>query len=86
VLLALGYARPLYPEVYEAKPEFGIVKLGVVCIYPCPNMMAVVCCGILRLEVEPSMVVRLLIWFTDRAEGFGIDMPPTDGPLVCGLI
>jgi hypothetical protein len=57
VLLALGYARPLYLEVYEAKPEFGIVKLGAVCVYHCPNMLVIVCCGSPRVGAEPSMVV-----------------------------
>jgi hypothetical protein len=32
------------------------------------------------------MVVRLCKWFTDWAERLGIDVPPTDGPLVCGLV
>jgi hypothetical protein len=41
------------------KLDFGIVKLGAVCVYPCPYILAVVCCGIPRLGAEPSMVVRL---------------------------
>jgi hypothetical protein len=32
------------------------------------------------------MVVQLWKWFIDWAEGFGIDVPPADGPLVCGLV
>jgi hypothetical protein len=38
--LVLGYARPLYPEVYGVELGFGIVKLGAVCVYSCPNMRA----------------------------------------------
>jgi hypothetical protein len=59
VLLGLGHARPLYLEVYGAELGFGIVNLGVACIYPCPNMLAVVCYGIQRVGAEPSLVVRL---------------------------
>jgi hypothetical protein len=84
--LGLGYARSLYMEVYGAELGFGIVKLGDVCVYPFLNMLAIVCCGIPRLGAEPSMVVRLWKWFTMWVDGFGIDMPPADGPLVCGLI
>jgi hypothetical protein len=58
-MLGLGYAQPLYSEVYGAEPRFGIVKVGVVCIYPCLNMLAVVYYGIPRVGVEPSMVVQL---------------------------
>jgi hypothetical protein len=49
----------LYLVLYGADPGFGIVKLDAVCIYPCPNMWAVVCCGIPRVGAEPSTVVRL---------------------------
>jgi hypothetical protein len=49
----------VYPEVYGAKPGFAMEKLGTVCVYPCPNMMVIVCCGIRKVGVEPSMVVRL---------------------------
>jgi hypothetical protein len=49
-------------------------------------MLVVVCCGISRLEAEPSMVVQLWKWFTGCAEGFDIDASPADGPLVYGLI
>jgi hypothetical protein len=38
---------------------FGILLLGVASVYPCPYMLAIACCGIPRLEVELSMVVRL---------------------------
>jgi hypothetical protein len=41
-----------------AELGFGIVKLGALCVYPCPNMLAVVCCGIPRVGAKPSMVVR----------------------------
>jgi hypothetical protein len=57
--LGLGYAGPLYPVIYEAKPGFGVAKLGVVCVYPCPSMLVVVCCGTPKVGAEPSMVVRL---------------------------
>jgi hypothetical protein len=57
-MLGLGYARPLYPKVYGAELGFGIVKLGAVCIYSCPNML-VVCCGIPSVGAKLSMVVRL---------------------------
>jgi hypothetical protein len=57
--LGLGYARPLNPELSGVKQGFGIVKLGVVCVYPYPYMLAVVCCGIPSLRAEPLMVVRL---------------------------
>jgi hypothetical protein len=73
-------------EVYKAEVKFGIGKLGAVCIYPCPNKMAIVCCGISKVGVEPSMVVRLWKWFTDWAEGLSIEVPPTDAPLMCGLV
>jgi hypothetical protein len=59
VLLGLGYARPLYPEVYGAELGFGILKLGAVYVYPYPNMLTVVCCGIPRVGAKPSMVVQL---------------------------
>jgi hypothetical protein len=84
--LGLVYARPLYPGVYRAEPGFGIVKLGMMCVYPCLNMMTIVCCSIPKVGVEPSMVVQLWKWFTDWTEGFGIEVPPADAPLMCGLV
>jgi hypothetical protein len=49
-----------YPRgVYGVKLKFGIEKLDVVCIYPYPNMLAIVCCGIPKAEVKLSMVVSL---------------------------
>jgi hypothetical protein len=59
LLLACVYARPLPPRVYEAETKFGMVKLGVICVYPFPNMLVIVCCGIPKVGVEPSMVVQL---------------------------
>jgi hypothetical protein len=47
------------PRVYGAEEMFGIEKLGAVCVYPFPNMLAVVCCSIPKVGDEPSMVVRL---------------------------
>jgi hypothetical protein len=41
------------------EPGFGIEKLYTVCVYPCPNMLVIVCCGIPKVGAEPSMVVRL---------------------------
>jgi hypothetical protein len=69
------------PEV-----KFGIGKLGVVCVYPCPNMSVVVCCGIPKVVVKHSMFVQLWKWFIGWAEGLDIDVPPTDAPLVCGIV
>jgi hypothetical protein len=34
-------------------------KLGMVCVYPCLNMLAVVCYDIPKVGAEPSMVVWL---------------------------
>jgi hypothetical protein len=69
-----------------AEVKFGIDKLGAVCVYPCPNMLTIVCCGIPKVGAEPSIVVWLWKWFTDWAEGLGMEVPPTDAPLVCGLV
>jgi hypothetical protein len=66
--------------------KFGIEKLGVVCVYPYPNMLAIVCYGIPKVGAEPSMVVQMWKWFTDWAKGLGTKIPPTDAPLVCGLV
>jgi hypothetical protein len=49
-------------------------------------MLAVVCCGIPKVGAEPSMVVWLWKWFTGWAEGLGMEVPPADAPLVCGLV
>jgi hypothetical protein len=72
--------------VYGAEVKFGIEKLGMSCIYPCPNMLTVVYYGTSKVGVEPSMVVQLWKWFTGWAEGLGIDVPPANVPLVCGLV
>jgi hypothetical protein len=72
--------------VYGAEVKFEMEKLGVVCVYPCPNMIALVCCGIPKVGVELSMVVQLWKWFTGWAEGFGIVVSTADVPLVCGLV
>jgi hypothetical protein len=45
--------------VYGAEVKFGKGKLGVVCVYLCPNMLVVICCGTLKVGAEPSMVVQL---------------------------
>jgi hypothetical protein len=49
----------LPPGVYGAKVKFGIEKLGAVCLYLCPNMLAIVCCDIPKVGAEPSIMVRL---------------------------
>jgi hypothetical protein len=36
------------------EPGFGLVKLGAVCMYPCPYILAIVCCGIPSLGAEPN--------------------------------
>jgi hypothetical protein len=58
------YAWPLPLGVYGAEVKFGIEKLGVVHIYPCPNKLVIVCCDLPKVGDEPSMVVRLWKWFT----------------------
>jgi hypothetical protein len=45
--------------VYEVEVKFGMEKLGAVCVYPCSNMLDVVCCGIPKVGVEPLMMVQL---------------------------
>jgi hypothetical protein len=47
------------PGMYGVELGFGIVKLGVVCVYPYPNMLDVVCCGIQKVGSKSSMVVWL---------------------------
>jgi hypothetical protein len=84
--LACVYAWPLPSGVHEAKVIFGMKKLGAVCVYPYPNMLTIVCCSILKVEAEPSMVVQLWKWFIGWAEVFGIVVSPTDVPLVCELV
>jgi hypothetical protein len=37
----------------------GMKMLGAVCVYPCPNKLAVVCYSIPKVGAEPSMVVQL---------------------------
>jgi hypothetical protein len=81
-----AYAWPLPLGVYGVEVKFGIERLGMVCVYPCPNMLAVVCCGTPKVGAEPSMVVRLWKWFIGWAEGLGIEVPPDDAPLVYGLV
>jgi hypothetical protein len=80
-----AYVQPLPPAVYGAKLKFDIEKLGTVCIYPCLNMLAVVCCGIPKEGGKPSIMVGLSKWFIGWADGFGIVVPSADVPLVCGL-
>jgi hypothetical protein len=52
------------PDCYNRRymgvePWFGMEKLGVACVYPYPNMLAIVCCGIPKVRAKTSMVVRL---------------------------
>jgi hypothetical protein len=49
-------------------------------------MLTIVCYGAPKVGAEPSMVVWLWKWFTGKAEGFDIIVPPADVPLVCGLV
>jgi hypothetical protein len=74
------------PGVYGVEVKFGIEKLGAVCIYPCSNMLVVVCCGAPKVGAELSMMVQLWKWFTGWAEGLCMEVPPADAPLVCGLV
>jgi hypothetical protein len=55
--LVLLYILPLYPEVHGGEPEFGITKLGAAGVCPCPKVLAIVCCVIPQIGVEPSMMV-----------------------------
>jgi hypothetical protein len=59
LLLVFTYVQPLPSGVYGAELKFGIEKLGVACVYPCPNMLAVVYYDIPKVGVKPSMVVWL---------------------------
>jgi hypothetical protein len=52
------------PGVYGAEVKFGIENIGMVYVYPCPNILAIVCCGAIKVGAEPSMVVQLWKWFT----------------------
>jgi hypothetical protein len=61
-------------------------KLGTVYVYPCPNMLVVVYCGIPKVGVEPSIVDQLWKWFTGWADVFGIVVLSVDVTLVCGLV
>jgi hypothetical protein len=72
--------------VYVAKVKLGKEKLGVVYVYPCPNMLTAVCCGTPKVGAKSSTVVQLWKWFTGWAEGLGIEVPPADAPLECGLV
>jgi hypothetical protein len=72
--------------VYGVEVKFGIEKLDVVCVYPCLNMLVVVCCDILKVGAKSLMVVQLCKWFIGWADGFGIVALPADAPLVCGLV
>jgi hypothetical protein len=80
------YAWPFPPGVYGAKVKFGIEKLGVLCTYLYLNMLAVVCCDIPKVGAKHSMVVQLWMWFTGWAKELGMEVPPVDAPLVCGLV
>jgi hypothetical protein len=59
VALTFTYVRPLPPGVYGVELKFSIEKLGVVYVYPCLNILAIVYYGIPKVGAEPSMVVRL---------------------------
>jgi hypothetical protein len=72
--------------VYGTEVKFDIEKLGAVCVYPCPNILTVICCGIPKVGVEPSMVVQLWKLFIGWAEGLAMEVQPADAPLMCGLV
>jgi hypothetical protein len=55
----LGYVRPLYLEVYKVEPVFDVEKLDVMYVYPCLNMLTVVCHDILKVGAESSMMIQL---------------------------
>jgi hypothetical protein len=74
------------PKGVWAEVKFGIEKLCVVCVYPCPNMLAIVCCGTPKVRAEPSLVVQLWKWFTGWAEGLGMEVSPANAPLVYRLV
>jgi hypothetical protein len=84
--LVCVYVQPLPPGVYRAKVKFGIEKLGTVCVHPYPNMLVVVCCGILKVGAKSSMMVRLWKWFINWADVLCIVASLVDAPLVCGLV
>jgi hypothetical protein len=86
VAVRFGICLTVIPGVYGAEPGFVIAKRGAMCVFSCPNMLAVVCYGIPKVGAEPSMVVRLLKLLTGWAEGCGIEVLPADAPLVCGLV
>jgi hypothetical protein len=53
------YVRPLPPGVYVIELKFDIEKIGVVCVYPCSNMLIVVCYDISKVGGESSIVIQL---------------------------
>jgi hypothetical protein len=59
VVVGVCVCLALPPEVYGTEPRFDIENLDAVCMYPCLNMLVIVCCGIPKVGVEPSMVVQL---------------------------
>jgi hypothetical protein len=69
-------SRPLPPGVYAAEVKFGIEKLGVVCIYPCPNMLIIVCCGIPKVGVNPR-------WWFDCGSGSPVGLRVGHESVVC---
>jgi hypothetical protein len=49
-------------------------------------MLAVVYCGIPKVEAESLMVVQLWKWFIGWADGFGIVVSSTEMSLICGFV
>jgi hypothetical protein len=47
------------PQGVWGQGKVGIEKLGATCVYPYPNMLAVVCRGTPKVGAKPSMVVQL---------------------------
>jgi hypothetical protein len=59
VAIRVRVCSTVIPRSIWGRIRFDIEKLSVVCMYYCLNMLTVVCYGILKVEIEPSMVVRL---------------------------
>jgi hypothetical protein len=59
VAVGVSVCSTITPGVYGVELKFDIEKLGATCVYPCPNILAVVCRDIPKLGAKPSMVVQL---------------------------
>jgi hypothetical protein len=59
IVIGVSVCPAITPGEYGSEPMFSIEKLGAVCVYLCPNMLDIACCGIPKVATEPSMLVRL---------------------------